>query len=84
MQSFWRKPRLEPRNVTSLQLYSTDDLRRLYQGEPRVGGDDDLIQIRDGIVRRHELRAEILAGSGGIVSAIACCWGCRSLPQARR
>lgn len=55
-----RKLKLDPRNIESLKLYSTDDLRRLYQGEARVGGDDELIQIRDGIVRRYEVRAEIL------------------------
>jgi hypothetical protein len=58
--TFRRRPKLEARNVASLQLYSTDDLRRLYQGKTRVGGDDELIQIRDGILRRHELRTEIL------------------------
>lgn len=42
------------RNAFELQLYTTDDLRRLYQGT-----DDDPIRLRDGIVSRAELVAEI-------------------------
>jgi hypothetical protein len=42
------------RNVRELTLYTTDDLRRLYQ----TNG-DDLIRLRDGIVNRAELVAVI-------------------------
>ena len=45
---------IERRNVFELQLYTTDDLRRLYQDNI-----DDLIKLRDGIVTRAELVAEI-------------------------
>ena len=44
----------EGRNVRELALYTTDDLRRLYQGT-----NDDLIPLRDGIVSRVQLVAEI-------------------------
>lgn len=43
----WDMHREEGRNVRELELYTTDDLRRLYQTT-----NDDLIQLRDGIVRR--------------------------------
>ena len=46
--------RTEGRNVREVTLYTTDDLRRLYQ---TTG--DDLIRLRDGIVNRVELVAEI-------------------------
>jgi hypothetical protein len=46
--------RREGRNVSELKLYTTDDLRRLYQATG-----DDLIRVRDGIVNRVELVAEI-------------------------
>jgi hypothetical protein len=42
------------RSVHELTLYTTDDLRRLYQ-EPH----NDLIHLRDGIVSPVELVAEI-------------------------
>jgi len=45
---------MEGRNVRELTLYTTDDLRRLYQ----TNG-DDLIRLRDGIVSRTELVAVI-------------------------
>jgi hypothetical protein len=46
--------RKKGRNARELELYTTDDLRRLYQGT-----NDDLIRLRDGIVSRVELVAEI-------------------------
>ena len=46
--------RKEGRNVRELALYTTDDLRRLYQET-----NDDLIRLRDGIVSRVQLVAEI-------------------------
>ena len=47
--------RKEGRNACELaELYTTDDLRRLYQGT-----NDDLIRLRDGIVSRVQLVAEI-------------------------
>ncbi len=46
--------RKEGRNTRELTLYTTDDLRRLYQGT-----NDDLIRLRDGIVSRVQLVAEI-------------------------
>src|ERR1700745_768058 len=47
-------PRTDGRNARELALYTTDDLRRLYQGT-----NDDLIRLRDGIVSRVQLVAEI-------------------------
>jgi len=44
----------ENRNVRELELYTTDDLRQLYQIT-----DDDLIRLRGGIVSRVQLVAEI-------------------------
>ena len=44
----------EKRNVQELLLYSIDDLRRLYQS---ITGDN--IQLRDGLLRRIEIVAEI-------------------------
>lgn len=46
--------RKEGRNVHELKLYTTDDLRRLYQTEPA-----ELIRLRDGIVSRTQLVAVI-------------------------
>lgn len=46
--------RIEGRNKLELQLYTTDDLRRRYQ----ENGDGSL-RLRDGIVTRAELVAEI-------------------------
>jgi hypothetical protein len=50
----WDMHRKEGRNVRELALYTTDDLRRLYQAT-----NDDLIRLRDGIVSRVQLVAEI-------------------------
>ncbi len=44
----------EGRNTLELKLYTTDDLRRLYQETS-----DDSIRLRDGIVSRAQLVAEI-------------------------
>ncbi len=38
--------REEGRNVRELKLYTTDDLRRLYQAT-----ESDIIRLRDGIIR---------------------------------
>lgn len=46
--------RNEGRNVQELKLYTTDDLRRLYQTM-----EDDMIRLRDGIVTRVQLVAVI-------------------------
>jgi hypothetical protein len=46
--------RKEGRNACELGLYTTDDLRRLYQAT-----NDDPIRLRDGIVSRVQLVAEI-------------------------
>jgi hypothetical protein len=46
--------RKKGRNVCELELYTTDDLRRLYQAT-----NDDPIHLRDGIVSRVQLVAEI-------------------------
>ena len=51
----WKMRRKEGRNVRELALYTTDDLRRLYQTEL-----NDLIPLRDGIVDRTQLVAVIL------------------------
>ena len=51
LRVFWR---MEGRNAGELTLYTTDDLRSLYQ----TNG-DDLIRLRDGIVSRAELVAVI-------------------------
>ena len=50
----WNMHRKEPRNVRELELYTTDNLLRLYQET-----NDDLIRLRDGIVTRVQLVAEI-------------------------
>ncbi len=46
--------RIEGRNKLELQLYTTDDLRRRYQENG-----EDSIRLRDGILTRAELVAEI-------------------------
>ena len=58
-----RKPRrsgshgeLDPRNVQDLKPYSTDDPRHIYHA---AGGDDPILCLRDGMVSREELIAEI-------------------------
>lgn len=50
----WVMRREEGRNVCELGLYTTDDLRRLYQAT-----NDDPIRLRDGIVSRAQVVAEI-------------------------
>lgn len=50
----WDMQHKEGRNVHELELYTTDDLRRLYQTT-----NDDLIRLRDGIVSRVRLVAVI-------------------------
>jgi hypothetical protein len=50
----WNMHRKEGRNVRELGLYTTDDLRRLYQAT-----NDDPIRLRDGIVSRIQLVAVI-------------------------
>jgi hypothetical protein len=46
--------RQEGRNACELELYTTDDLRRLYQATS-----DDPIRLRDGIVSRVQIVAEL-------------------------
>lgn len=46
--------RKEGRNACELELYTTDDLRQLYQRT-----NDDPVRLRDGIVSRVQLVAEI-------------------------
>lgn len=46
--------RKEGRNACELELYTTDDLRQLYQ-KTNV----DAVRLRDGIVSRNQLVAEI-------------------------
>jgi hypothetical protein len=46
--------RIDGRNKLELQLYTTDDLRRRYQENA-----GDSIRLRDGILTRAELVAEI-------------------------
>ncbi len=50
----WDMRRKEGRNVRELELYTTDDLRQLYQAT-----NDDPIRLRDGIVSRVQLVAVI-------------------------
>ena len=50
----WGMHRNEGRNVHELKLYTTDDLRKLYQEDKR-----DLVPLADGIVSRVQLVAEI-------------------------
>jgi len=51
----WQLHRKEGRNVRELQLYTTDDLRDLYQSIHASAP----IGLRDGIVTRVQLVAEI-------------------------
>lgn len=46
--------KMDGRNVRELALYTTDDLRRLYQAS-----DDNPVRLRDGVVSRAELVAVI-------------------------
>ncbi len=50
----WDMHRMEVRNARELELYTTDDLRRLYQKT-----NDDPVRLRDGIVSRVQLVGEI-------------------------
>jgi hypothetical protein len=50
----WEMHSKEGRNARELELYTTDDLRLLYQGT-----NDDPIRLRDGIVSRLQLVAVI-------------------------
>jgi len=54
LRARWDMHRNEGRNVRELKLYTTDDLRRLYQAT-----NDDPISLRDGIISRAQLVAEI-------------------------
>jgi len=54
LRVWWDMHRKEGRNVRELELYTTDDLRRLYQAT-----NDDPIRLRDGIVSRVQLVAVI-------------------------
>lgn len=51
---YWDMHRKEGRNARELDLYTTDDLRRMYQVI-----DGDPIRLRDGIVSRVQLVAVI-------------------------
>ena len=53
LRELWTMRRKEGRNIRELQLYTTDDLRRLYQAP------GDPIRLRDGIVSRVQLVAVI-------------------------
>jgi len=50
----WDMRRKEGRNARELELYTTDDLRRLYQAT-----NEGTIPLRDGIISRVQLVAEI-------------------------
>ena len=54
LRVLWDMHRIEGRNVRELELYTTDDLRQLYQAT-----NDDPIRLRDGIVSRVQLVAVI-------------------------
>lgn len=54
LRVLWDMHRTEGRNVRELKLYTTDDLRRLYQAT-----NDDPIRLRDGFVSRIQLVAVI-------------------------
>jgi len=54
LRVLWDMRCKEGRNVCELGLYTTDDLRRLYQTT-----NDDSIRLRDGIVTRVQLVAVI-------------------------
>jgi len=54
LRVWWDMHRKEGRNVRELELYTTDELRRLYQAT-----NDDPIRLRDGIVSRVQLVAMI-------------------------
>lgn len=54
LRVLWHMRRNEGRNIRELELYTTDDLRRLYQAT-----NDDQIRLRDSIVSRVQLVAVI-------------------------
>ena len=54
LRVWWNMHRTEGRNIRELELYTTDDLRRLYQS-----ANEDPIRLRDGIVSRVQLVAVI-------------------------
>ena len=54
LRTLWDMHRREGRNIRELKLYTTDDLRRLYQASS-----DEPIKLRDGIVSRVQLVAVI-------------------------
>lgn len=54
LRVWWDLHRKEGRNVRELELYSTDDLCRLYHAT-----NDDPIRLRDGVVTRVQLVAVI-------------------------
>jgi hypothetical protein len=54
LRVWWDMHCKEGRNARELELYTTDDLRRMYQVI-----NDDPIRLRDGIVSRAQLVAVI-------------------------
>jgi hypothetical protein len=54
LRVWWEMYRKEGRNIRELELYTTDDLRQLYQAT-----NEDMIRLRDGIVSRIQLVAVI-------------------------
>lgn len=55
MRVLWNMRRKEGCNVRELELYTTDDLQRLYQAKKN----DDPIHLYDGIISRVQLVAVI-------------------------
>ena len=60
--------RSEGRNVRELELYTTDDLRHLYQTKG-----NDLIRLRDGLVSRANSSPKSSGAAGGTGLGIVCC-----------
>ena len=54
LRELWKMHNGESRNTKELELYTTDDLRRVYQATA-----DDPIRLRDAIVSRVQLVAVI-------------------------
>ena len=54
-----RKPKLDPRTREDIALYSTDDLRHLYQDKGQENELSELVRLRDGMPTLDELKAEI-------------------------
>jgi hypothetical protein len=67
----WDMHRWEGRNVREPELYTTDDLRRLYQAT-----NDDPIRLIDGIVSRIQLVAVIRWRISWRGSAMRHCYSC--------